>query len=69
MNELNDIKWSYDKANKQWFCLETFPYAKDGFTISKKKDGKYLLEQDYTMIHFFNKLSSAKLTARLLRFG
>lgn len=71
ISEVKNIKWKYDKKFKQWWTGETSAYANDGFTIDKESGGdRYRLRQEYfKTIGYFNKLSSAKEVARLLRHG
>jgi hypothetical protein len=65
------LKWKVDRKNKQWYIIETVPYANDGFTITKTSDGLYRLVRDYsiTTMIIFKKLSSAKKVAELIKFG
>lgn len=63
-----ELKWKYDKKFKQYYTVETEPYANDGFTI-EKKDDFYFLDHGSKFIYGFNKLKSAKLVAELIRFG
>ena len=65
---MEKIKWSYDKKYKQWYCIETAPYANDGFSI--RKDGeKYQLDKNYSFVAMFKTLRNAKTVANLLRHG
>lgn len=62
------LKWKYDKKFKQWYITESEPYANDGATIDKTQIGyKLLINGD--LIHYFNKLSSAKEVGRLIQLG
>ena len=65
---IDKIKWSYDKKNEEWYVCESFPYANDGLSISKDGE-RYKLCKAYLVVGRFNKLSSAKTVANLLRNG
>lgn len=62
------MKWSYDVKNKEWYIIESFPYANDGFSI-KKNGTSYNLTRNHSYIWSFSKLSSAKEVARLMKNG
>lgn len=70
-----EIKWSYDKQIKEWYCNETSPYANNGMEIQKHNENKktpYSLTMDGCggrKVGYFRKLSSAKTVANLLRNG
>lgn len=63
------LKWSYDKKHKQWYIIESPPYANNGIDI-KKSDNEYILSFDAFMSKYrFKKLSSAKKVAQLIHNG
>ncbi len=71
-----NLKWRNDKKNKQWYTLESAPYANDGFSIKKEesgipKDRPYTLTNDYrsSIIGRFYTLNAAKTVANLLQYG
>ncbi len=68
---MEKLKWHYDKKIKQWWINEHPVYANNGFTIERNLNSKrYSLMLGHTKpIGFFNKLSSAKTVANLLRHG
>lgn len=68
INMNKKLKWKYDKRFMQYYSIETEPYANDGFVI-EKKSGFYYLDHGSKFIYGFNKLTSAKKVADLIRFG
>lgn len=67
--EQQKIKWHYDKKFKQWYVNETIAYGNDGFQICHDSN-RYVLTGDiFGSKLYFNKLSSAKQVANLLRHG
>lgn len=64
------IKWNYDKKHKEWYVIETVPYANDTYTISKTTEGQYILVKSYFQhIGHFKKLGNAKKVVELLKHG
>lgn len=63
------MNWNYDNKNKEWYTLETVPYANDDFSIKKDGQTYKLTENHFKIIGRFKKLTNAKLVAKLLRNG
>lgn len=63
------MKWNYDNKNKEWYLIETVPYANDDLSIKKDSSTYKLTENHFKTIGRFKKLTNAKLVAKLLRNG
>jgi len=70
------LKWSYNKKHKEWWTLESAPWANDGFSIKRVsrsyQSRKYAT--NYTLLisareFSFNRLMNAKKFAELYRYG
>lgn len=70
LKNMNKLNWKYDKLRKQWYTLESKPYAMDSALIEKTKGGEFYLQMDYPQFHLrFKKLNNAKKVAQLITNG